>query len=91
MTRSIAVENAGKGNYNQQSNLGYFDIGMINDVSEEYQQIVKRKYLQEKFGSPENIYNAVKFIISSDYLNGTSIDVKVNILIYEIFGNHNDI
>jgi NAD(P)-dependent dehydrogenase (short-subunit alcohol dehydrogenase family) len=76
MTRSIAVENAGKGITINNLNLGYFDIGMINDVSEEYQQIVKKKIPTGKFGSPENIYNAVKFIISSDYLNGTSIDIN---------------
>ncbi|MEZ4689358.1 MAG: SDR family NAD(P)-dependent oxidoreductase [Ignavibacteria bacterium] len=43
MTRSMAVENASKGITINNLNLGYFNIGMINEVSEEYQQIVKKK------------------------------------------------
>lgn len=76
MTRSIAVENAGKGITINNLNLGYFDIGMISEVSEEYKQIVKKKIPTGKFGDPENIFNAVNFIITSDYLNGTSIDIN---------------
>jgi NAD(P)-dependent dehydrogenase (short-subunit alcohol dehydrogenase family) len=49
---------------------------MISEVSEEYKQIVKKKIPTGKFGDPENIFNAVKFIITSDYLNGTSIDIN---------------
>lgn len=76
MTRSIAVENASKGITVNNLNLGYFDIGMITEVSEEYQQIVKKKIPTGKFGDPRNILAAVKFIISSDYLTGTSLDIN---------------
>jgi len=76
MTRSIAVENASKGITINNLNLGYFNIGMITEVSEDYQAIVREKIPTRKFGDPENIFNAVKFIISSDYLNGTSLDVN---------------
>ncbi|MEO8446569.1 MAG: SDR family NAD(P)-dependent oxidoreductase [bacterium] len=76
MTRSIAVENAGKGVTINNLNLGYFDIGMISEVSEDYQKIVKQKIPSGKFGDPKNIMNAVKFIINSDYLTGTSLDIN---------------
>ncbi len=76
MTRSIAVENASKGITVNCLNLGYFDIGMITEVSEEYQKIVKQKIPTGKFGDPQNIYNAVRFIIDSDYLTGTSLDIN---------------
>lgn len=76
MTRSIAVENASKGITINNLNLGYFDIGMINEVSEEYQQIVKKKIPTGEFGDPENIFNAVNFLIKSDYINGTSVDIN---------------
>jgi acetoacetyl-CoA reductase/3-oxoacyl-[acyl-carrier protein] reductase len=76
MTRSIAVENASKGITINNLNLGYFDIGMISEVSKEYQEIVKQKIPTKKFGDPQNILNAVRFIIDSDYLNGTSLDVN---------------
>lgn len=76
MTRSIAVENASKGITINNLNLGYFNIGMITEVSPEYQEVVKKKIPTGEFGDPENIYNAVKFIIASDYLNGTSLDIN---------------
>jgi len=76
MTRSIAVENAGKGITINNLNLGYFDIGMITEVSDEYQSVVKKKIPTGEFGSPENILNAVMFLISSDYINGSSVDIN---------------
>lgn len=76
MTRSIAVENASKGITINNLNLGYFDIGMITEVSDEYQQIVKKKIPTGRFGDPENIFNAIEFIIRSDYLTGTSLDIN---------------
>mgnify|MGYP001175091764 FL=1 len=76
MTRSIAVENAVKGITINNLNLGYFNLGMIEEVSEEYQKIVKSKIPTGKFGDPKNIYNAVKFIIDSEYINGSSVDMN---------------
>lgn len=76
MTRSMAVENASKGITINNLNLGYFEIGMITEVSPEYQEIVKSKIPTGRFGNPENIFNAVKFIIDSDYLTGTSLDIN---------------
>lgn len=76
MTRSMAVENANKGISINNLNLGYFDIGMIREVSGEDQKIVKKKIPTGKFGDPQNIFNAVNFIISSDYLTGTSLDIN---------------
>ncbi|MDQ3020494.1 MAG: SDR family oxidoreductase [Bacteroidota bacterium] len=76
MTRSIAVENASKGITVNNLNLGYFDIGMINEFSEESQQSIKKKIPTGKFGDPKDIFNAVKFVIASDYINGTSIDIN---------------
>lgn len=80
MTRSIAVENASKGITINNLNLGYFDIGMINEVSNDFQKIIKEKIPSGKFGDPFNIYNAVRFIMESDYLNGSSIDVNGGIV-----------
>ena len=76
MTRSMAVENASKGITINNLNLGYFDIGMITEVSAEYQDLVRKKIPTGKFGDPENIYNAIKFICESEYINGTSLDIN---------------
>lgn len=76
MVKSIAVENSKFNITINNLNLGYYDIGMISEVTEEYQKMIKEKIPTHNFGNPENIYRAVKFIIDSDYTTGTSIDMN---------------
>ena len=76
MTKSLAVENASKGITINNLNLGYFNIGMINEVKPEFQEIIKAKIPAGQFGDPQNIMNAVKFIIDSPYMTGSSLDVN---------------
>jgi NAD(P)-dependent dehydrogenase (short-subunit alcohol dehydrogenase family) len=80
LARALAVENAKKGITINNLNLGYFDIGMITEVPAEFQPVVKAKIPTGQFGNPENIYRAVKFIVSSDYMNGTSIDISAGLV-----------
>ncbi|MFH0896405.1 MAG: SDR family oxidoreductase [Bacteroidota bacterium] len=76
LSKSIAVENASKGITINSLNLGYFNIGMISDVPVEIQEKIKEKIPGNAFGNPINIYNAVNFIVSSDYINGENIDIN---------------
>lgn len=80
MTKSIAVENATKGITINNLNLGYFDIGMIKEVPEKSQEIIKEKIPTGNLGNPENIFRAVKFLIETDYINGASLDINGGIL-----------
>ena len=55
--------------------LGTFDTGLFHDLSE-----VKRKEIidtipSKKLGDIENIINSVDFIIKSDYVNGSIINI----------------
>ncbi|MCF8356951.1 MAG: SDR family oxidoreductase [Melioribacteraceae bacterium] len=76
LSRSIAAENSQKGISINNLNLGYHNIGMIEKVPAEFQKIIKSKIPSGEFGNPENIFNAVKFLIQTDYVNGTSIDIN---------------
>jgi NAD(P)-dependent dehydrogenase (short-subunit alcohol dehydrogenase family) len=76
LTKSIAAENAKKGITVNTLNLGYFNIGMITEVPEDILKGIVQNIPVQKLGDPEDIYNAVKFIISADYLTGTSIDIN---------------
>lgn len=76
LIKSIAVENAKKGITINNLNLGYFNLGMIKEVPEEFQEVLKEKIPTGSFGNPENIFNAVKFIMNSDYINGASVDIN---------------
>lgn len=79
MTKCIAIENAKKGITINNLNLGYFDIGMVNDIPEEFLSSVIRGIPSEKLGDPDNILKALQFLIESDYTTGTSIDINAGL------------
>jgi len=76
MTRSIAQENASLGITINNLNLGYFNLGIINEVPIKYQEKIKESIPTHKFGEPIEIYNTIMNLISSPYINGTSIDIN---------------
>ena len=80
LCKSIASENAKKGITINNLNLGYHNIGMIKQVPEKYQKILKQKIPSGQFGDPKNIYNAVNYLVQNDYINGTSIDINGGII-----------
>ena len=76
LTKSIAAENAKKGITINTLNLGYFDIGMISEVPDNILSEIIKTIPVQKLGDPLNIYHAVKFLINSDYINGTMVDIN---------------
>ena len=77
MTKAIAEENASKGITANTLNLGYFNLGMIDQVSLEVQNIIKNQIpINKQFGDPLNIVNAIDFLFNSPYITGTSIDIN---------------
>jgi NAD(P)-dependent dehydrogenase (short-subunit alcohol dehydrogenase family) len=80
MTKSIAVENARKGITINNLDLGYFDIGMISDVPENYQELIREQIPTHSFGNPIEIFNAVEFLRNNSYINGTSIDINAGLV-----------
>lgn len=77
MTKSLAAENALKGITVNAICLGYVNIGMgVNDVPMAYQEKMKNQIPAGRFCTPEEIYNSVKFLIQTEYVNGASIDIN---------------
>ena len=76
LIRSIAIENARKGITINNLNLGYYNIGMINEVPTEIQTSLKEMIPAGDFGDPDNIFKTIKLLIDNDYINGTSIDLN---------------
>lgn len=76
MSKAIAAENAPKGITINSLNLGYYNIGMITAVPEKMQEAIKSKIPTGEFGDPQNILNAIHFLIHSDYINGEAIDMN---------------
>jgi len=80
MTKTLAAENGSKGITINNINLGYSELGMINDVPTEYAELIREKIPSKEFCSPEDIFNTVEYIIHTKYINGSSIDVNGGLL-----------
>jgi NAD(P)-dependent dehydrogenase (short-subunit alcohol dehydrogenase family) len=77
LAKSLAAENGSKGITINNINLGYANIGMgINDVPANYQLQMKKRIPSEKFCEPGNIFKTVKFLIETEYINGSTIDLN---------------
>jgi len=77
MTRSLAQENGSKGITVNNINLGYVSLGMgVEQVPLSFQDSIKNQIPSRLFCEPNDIYNTVKFLINTPYVNGTSIDLN---------------
>lgn len=76
MTKALAVENGNKNVTINNINLGYFNIGMIEQVPDDYLQSLIQSIPAKRLGDPEEIFSAVNFIIETAYFNGSTIDLN---------------
>lgn len=76
-TRAVAVENASKGVTINTINLGYFEIGMgLTQISEAQRKVLLQQIPAGRFGRPEEILSTIEYLIQTEYINGTSIDLN---------------
>ncbi len=80
LTRTLAVENASKNITVNALALGYFNVGMINVVRPEIQEQIKKMIPMKRFGHPKNVGLAIRFLIESDYITGTVININGGLL-----------
>lgn len=77
LTKSLAVENGSKGITVNAINLGYVSIGMgVNDVPPAYQEKIKMQIPSNRFCEAEEIYATIQYLINTEYVNGTAIDIN---------------
>ena len=55
--------------------LGNFNFGMFKSLSRVKQNELLNKVPSKKYGHIKNIYNAIEFIINSDYVNNSEIKI----------------
>jgi 3-oxoacyl-[acyl-carrier protein] reductase len=75
MSKVIAIEYA---KFGVTSNIlvnGYFDTGMYRNLSEQIRKKLLDSIPSGKLGDLKNIVNAVEFIIKSDFVNGSAINI----------------
>lgn len=54
---------------------GYLDTGLIDTLDEKSRLKILESIPSKKLGNPSNIVNAIDFLIKSEYVNGSSINV----------------
>lgn len=77
LSKAIAVENARKNITINNINLGYMNAGMtLSDVPEELRNELLQQIPMHKFGDLDNIYKTVNYLIETEYITGTTIDLN---------------
>lgn len=77
LTKVLAKENASKGITINAISLGYSNIGMgINEVPEENKIELIKNIPAGRFCEPQEILNTVNYIINTEYVNGSIIDIN---------------
>ena len=76
MAKSIAVENASKGITINNINLGYSELGMIEQVPEIYKEAIINQITNGELCKKEDIFKCVEFLRDNSYTNGSSVDLN---------------
>ncbi|MFK8045797.1 MAG: SDR family oxidoreductase [Crocinitomicaceae bacterium] len=78
LTKSLAKEVASKGITVNSIALGYFNVGMIEDVPADIQEAIVESIPKKQLGNPTQLFETIQFILSenSDYLTGQTINLN---------------
>jgi acetoacetyl-CoA reductase/3-oxoacyl-[acyl-carrier protein] reductase len=76
LSKSLAIENANKNVLINSLNLGYMATGMTDRIPKDLQSIIRNSIPLKEFGSPREIIQAIDYLVASDYVTGTSIDIN---------------
>ena len=75
MSKVLANEYARFGVTSNVLILGYFNTGLIDTLNEKSRQKILASIPSKRLGSPSNIVNAIDFLIKSEYVNGSTVNI----------------
>jgi len=75
MSKVLANEYARFGVTSNVLILGYFNTGLIDTLSEKSRQRILESIPSKSLGGSSNIVNAIDFLIKSEYVNGSTINI----------------
>jgi NAD(P)-dependent dehydrogenase (short-subunit alcohol dehydrogenase family) len=75
MSRVIAKEYARFQVTSNVLSLGGFEMGMFLQLSDKSKDNLRDKVPSKRLGNPSNIVNAINFLIKSEYVNGSTINI----------------
>ncbi|MDG1307790.1 MAG: SDR family oxidoreductase [Porticoccaceae bacterium] len=74
--RGVAIDVATKGITANTIAYGYMNAGMLNDVPSPILEAIKQGIPQEQFGRPEQIADAIRYLIESEYTTGQTLHLN---------------
>ena len=75
MSKVLANEYARFGITSNVLILGYLETGLIDTLNQKSRLKILESIPSKKLGSPSNILNAIDFLIKSEYVNGSSVNI----------------
>lgn len=80
LTKAVAVENAGKNVTCNSIQLGYFDGGLTYKIPEAFRETVKSTIPSKRWGTIEELFNTLTYLIETGYITGQNINISGGII-----------
>jgi 3-oxoacyl-[acyl-carrier protein] reductase len=79
-TKTVALENAGKNISCNSLQLGYFDGGLTFRIPEQFRDKIVKNIPAQRWGSIQELYNTVDYLIKTPYITGQNINISGGII-----------
>ena len=79
-TKTVALENIGKNITCNSLQLGYFDGGLTYKIPEAFRETIKTNIPAKRWGSIEELFNTVDYLVKTPYLTGQNINISGGII-----------
>lgn len=80
LVKTTALENAGKNINCNSLQLGYFDGGLTYKIPETFRETIKNTIPSKRWGSINELYNTVDYLIETSYITGQNINISGGII-----------
>jgi NAD(P)-dependent dehydrogenase (short-subunit alcohol dehydrogenase family) len=78
--KTVALENIGKNVTCNSLQLGYFDGGLTYKIPDTFRETVKNNIPAKRWGSIEELFNTVDYLIKTSYITGQNINISGGII-----------
>lgn len=75
LVKTISIENASAGITANCIQLGYMDGGLTYTLSPDFIETIVKSIPAKRLGKPEEIANTIKYLIDTEYVNGSTIKI----------------
>jgi 3-oxoacyl-[acyl-carrier protein] reductase len=76
LVKTTSAENIGKGITCNSIQLGYFDGGMCHRLPEKFAESVKESIPLKRWGSIQELYQTIEYLINTEYITGQNINIS---------------